>query len=297
MATYKRQKELERLRYQRQQQRRSVEFVQRRGRQQAIAGVSAVIAVIVGLVFLSLQVQSHRQSPVVTGEQVASSPTEPEPGQAPPSVPMPPSTVVPASTGADGQITCQYYDGQPASRPVSGKPATTAAAVPGQVNVTLTINNQPVTIRLETTKAPCTTRSFVFLAQQGFYDNTTCHRMTKGNPAASGQAQGLSVLQCGDPSGSGSGGPGYSFGTENLPTGQTYPAGTLAMAKSASPNSNGSQFFIVYADSALPPDYTVFGQVTSGLPLVAALGQDLAEGSDQAPTPPVALASAKISGA
>jgi peptidyl-prolyl cis-trans isomerase B (cyclophilin B) len=90
---------------------------------------------------------------------------------------------------------------------------------------------------------------------------------------------GLFVLQCGDPSGTGSGGPGYQFGVENLPTGakNPYPAGVLAMANSGSPDSNGSQFFIVYKDSQLGPDYTIFGKITKGLDVVskiAAAGHD-----------------------
>jgi peptidyl-prolyl cis-trans isomerase B (cyclophilin B) len=122
-------------------------------------------------------------------------------------------------------------------------------------------------LTLDAAKAPCTVNSFVSLAKQGFFDKTSCHRLT---------TQGIKVLQCGDPTGSGSGGPGYTFadelrGAQALVTDQklsaqagqtikTYPAGTVAMAN-AGANTNGSQFFLVYADSPLPPAYSVFGTI------------------------------------
>ena len=92
--------------------------------------------------------------------------------------------------------------------------------------------------------APCTVGSFAHLAANGFFDATSCHRLTTSET--------LKVLQCGDPTGSGSGGPGYQFGVENT-EGATYPAGTVAMARGDDPGSNGSQFFIVYGDSNCQP--------------------------------------------
>lgn len=124
-------------------------------------------------------------------------------------------------------------------------------------------------LTLDGAKAPIATASFVMLAKAGYFDNTLCHRLT---------TSGLFVLQCGDPTGAtdkaGSGGPGYSFGPiENPPAtaadGSTvYPVGTLAMANASDPFSNGSQFFIVYKDTTLSPDYTVLGQITSGMDIV-----------------------------
>jgi peptidyl-prolyl cis-trans isomerase B (cyclophilin B) len=108
--------------------------------------------------------------------------------------------------------------------------------------------------------------SFVYLAGQRYFNNTDCHRLT---------TSGIFVLQCGDPTGTGSGGPGYKFNDENL-AGATYPAATLAMAN-AGPNTNGSQFFLVYKDTSLPPSYTPFGTIVSGLGVVqkvAAAGTD-----------------------
>ena len=107
-------------------------------------------------------------------------------------------------------------------------------------------------LTLDGDRTPCTTNSIVSLVEQGFYDDTTCHRMTV--------SEGFQVLQCGDPTGTGSGGPGYGIPAEWDGT-ETYPAGTLAMARAADPNSGGSQFFICFGDTALSPEYTVFGTV------------------------------------
>jgi peptidyl-prolyl cis-trans isomerase B (cyclophilin B) len=123
-----------------------------------------------------------------------------------------------------------------------------------------------ITVRMLTTKAPCTTYSFRFLASQAYYNVTHCHRLT---------LQGIYVLQCGDPTGTGSGGPGYAFNDENL-TGATYPAGTVAMAN-AGPNTNGSQFFFTWKDTKLAPAYTPFGTVIGGMDVlqkIAAAGDD-----------------------
>ncbi|WP_432833487.1 peptidylprolyl isomerase [Dactylosporangium sp. CA-092794] len=140
------------------------------------------------------------------------------------------------------------------------------STVSGRPTATIETNVGPIGVELYADKAPCTVNSFVHLSRDDFYSDTPCHRLT---------TDGLYVLQCGDPSGTGTGTPGYQFGEENLPTAQPgYPRGTLAMAN-AGPGTNGSQFFVVYQDSDIPPDYSVFGQVTSGLDLldrVAAAG-------------------------
>lgn len=113
-------------------------------------------------------------------------------------------------------------------------------------------------ITLDGVNAPQATANLVDLAQKDFYDGTSCHRLT---------TDGLYVLQCGDPSGDGTGGPGYQFGPlENVPEDNIYPAGTIAMARAQAEDSQGSQFFIVYEDTELPaPGYTVLGHVTSGM--------------------------------
>jgi peptidyl-prolyl cis-trans isomerase B (cyclophilin B) len=132
--------------------------------------------------------------------------------------------------------------------------------------------------KLDGTKAACTVNSFGYLAGKNFFDNTKCHRLV---------TQGIKVLQCGDPTGTGSGGPSYGFGNENVPkagaSGQaTYKRGYLAMAHSSMPNSNGSQFFIVYGDSPLPADYTVFGEIIQGMDIVDSVAKAGAAPPDQA---------------
>ncbi|MGN6760268.1 MAG: peptidylprolyl isomerase [Leifsonia sp.] len=127
---------------------------------------------------------------------------------------------------------------------------------------TLTINGIPLGVSLDGAKAPQAVSSTVSLVQKKFYDGLTCHRLTNG---------GFYVLQCGDPQGNGSGGPGYSYGPiENAPKDNVYKAGTIAMARQGdNANSQGSQFFIVYKDTTIQADqaggYTVIGTITSGL--------------------------------
>jgi peptidyl-prolyl cis-trans isomerase B (cyclophilin B) len=140
----------------------------------------------------------------------------------------------------------------------------------GAVQVTLKTNHGDIPMVLDRELAPCTVQSFAFLTRKQYFDDTICHRLTayQTPPFA------LSVLQCGDPLGTGWGDPGYSFRDEldsaqalenwpGFPDGsrKNYPRGTLAMAN-AGPDTNGSQFFLVYEDSRLRPDYTVFGHVT-----------------------------------
>lgn len=134
--------------------------------------------------------------------------------------------------------------------------------------MTIDTNRGTITIDLDAKGAPCTVASFAYLGQRHYFDDTPCHRLT---------TSGIFILQCGDPTGTGTGTPGYSFDDENLDsiTGNSYPKGTVAMAN-AGPDTNGSQFFIVYQDSPLPPAYTPFGSVASGLDIV----RDVAQGGD-----------------
>lgn len=114
----------------------------------------------------------------------------------------------------------------------------------------MTTNQGPVTLTLNRDAAPCTVHSFEALVKQDFFDDTQCHRLVDS---------GIFVLQCGDPTGTGRGGPGYRFADELGDT-RGYPAGTVAMANSGA-DTNGSQFFLVYDGSELPPNYTVFGRM------------------------------------
>jgi peptidylprolyl isomerase len=117
-----------------------------------------------------------------------------------------------------------------------------------------------ISLRLFSNEAPVAANSFAFLASQGFYDDTIIHRIVPGF-----------VIQMGDPTGTGTGGPGYRFDDELASArNRGYTRGTLAMAN-AGPNTNGSQFFICLADVGLPPSYTVFGEVTAGMDVVDAI--------------------------
>ncbi|SEM99369.1 peptidylprolyl isomerase [Cryobacterium luteum] len=179
-----------------------------------------------------------------------------------------------------------YFDGGPgtpaptAAASATPTPAATAAAGENSGDVpastlaegrtwtgTLTLNDIPLSIELDGALAPQAVSSTISLVQGGVYDGLTCHRLT---------VEGIFVLQCGDPAGDGTGGPGYNYGpVENAPADDSYPAGTLAMARSGDNGfSNGSQFFIVYEDSTIPSDsaggYTVLGKITSRLDAVRA---------------------------
>ncbi|MFE1084587.1 peptidylprolyl isomerase [Brevibacterium sediminis] len=176
--------------------------------------------------------------------------------------------------------TCSYpADSQPGAKEVDAPEEKPQAK--GSVDATVATSAGDLAVTLDADRAPCTVNSFLSLAAQKYFDDTECHRLT---------TEGIFVLQCGDPTGTGSGGPGYSFADE-LDGSETYPAGTLAMANSG-PDTNGSQFFVVYDDSSLPPDYTVFGQLdeksTKTVADLAAKGTDSGAG-DGAPKEKVTI--------
>jgi len=166
---------------------------------------------------------------------------------------------------APGTTTCQY--------PVTGDPAKavdppgTGVSDIGTVTMTLSMTDGTVTIVGDRAATPCTLNSFESLAKQNYFNGTACHRLADS---------GMYMVQCGDPTGTGRAGPGYEFADELDPASR-YTAGTVAMANSG-PDTNGSQFFIVYRDSELPPNYTVFGHVDEAslkvIESMAADGQD-----------------------
>ena len=156
-----------------------------------------------------------------------------------------------ASATPTGPVTCTFRVGGTPARPVD-PPDTTGILASGTSRVTLDFGDAQVAIDLDREAAPCAVHSFQSLVAQGFYDNTACHRLSTST---------MFILQCGDPTGTGTGGPGYTFDDE-LDATTGYPAGVVAMARVAGADTNGSQFFFVYADSDLPPDYTVFGRMT-----------------------------------
>jgi cyclophilin family peptidyl-prolyl cis-trans isomerase len=157
-----------------------------------------------------------------------------------------------------GAATCTYPPANNENVKSVGTPPTRVPA--GQpTKATIKTNLGTLELTLDPAAAPCTVNSLAFLVGKGFYNGTSCHRLTT-NPT-------LKVLQCGDPTGTGAGGPSYMFANENT-SGVSYSRGTVAMAN-AGPNTNGSQFFILYDDAPdLQADYPVFGKVTSGMDII-----------------------------
>lgn len=203
-----------------------------------LAGLMVSVALLVGCA-------NQPDGPATTTEQTA------DQASPAPMTPQGGSQGSPNTAGGQdepGQTTTCAYErfGQPA-RPVD-PPDTDQVPASGTATLTINMTEGPVTVTLDRAKAPCTVNSFLGLAKQGYYDDTKCHRLVD---------QGIYVLQCGDPTGTGRGGPGYQFADELTGT-ESYPAGVVAMAN-AGRNTNGSQFFFVWADTQLDPDYTVFG--------------------------------------
>jgi peptidyl-prolyl cis-trans isomerase B (cyclophilin B) len=177
-----------------------------------------------------------------------------------------PSATSSAATVAEPAHHCTY------TSTGGGKPSLPPATPDYTAAYTATINTNlgKIDINLLNSKATCTVNSFVHLAATNFWNNTQCHRLSTSN--------GVYILQCGDPTASanqalscssttlGTGGPGYQFADENL-SGATYKAGTVAMANGG-PNTNGSQFFLVYKNTTEPASYTPFGTITSGLDIL-----------------------------
>jgi peptidyl-prolyl cis-trans isomerase B (cyclophilin B) len=230
----------------------------RRRRMLAIVGgsVAAVVVVVAVVATVILTNQEHKNK---QASATASSSTSGAPANSS-GIPALPAFKSAANLGAN----CQYEPAaEPASKPANLPRQGKVPTDPAQVSVSMVTNQGNVGLLLANNESPCTVNSFVSLAQQKYFDNTKCHRLT-ASPTSS-------VLQCGDPSGDGTGGPGYRFANE-YPTDQyqpddpavhepvVYPRGTLAMAN-AGPNTNGSQFFMVYKDTQLPPEYTVFGKI------------------------------------
>lgn len=188
-----------------------------------------------------------------------------------------PDSTLPVETaptrGPDGLLAGQQLAAGCTAPPPQQTEPKTFPELPDQATAagktfvaTVTTNCGDLTFELDGTKAPQTVASFLHLAREGFWAPSACHRVTGG---------GMFVLQCGDPTGTGSGGPGYTFGIENAPADGQYPAGSLAMARTQDPDSNGGQFFITYEDTTLPTEgggYSIFGTVTQGLDIVQKIG-------------------------
>jgi peptidyl-prolyl cis-trans isomerase B (cyclophilin B) len=170
---------------------------------------------------------------------------------------------------ASGTVSCEWGEGSSANPYLTEVPAPDdVVPASGTAELLVSTSLGDLTLTLDRAATPCAAASLVHLTEQGFFDDTPCHREV--------DSEGLQVLQCGDPTGTGAGGPTYTSPTE-VTGEETYPRGTVAMANSGQ-GFDGSQFFLVWGDSQLPPDYTVVGAVDeAGL---AVLDEVAANGND-----------------
>ncbi len=258
MAGKDRKKQLARQRYERQQQNRAMR--QAKARRMKIIGTIVVVVVLAsGGSALAFAMDGSGKKKDSASSKPSTTPT-----------PAPSVSVKP------GECGYQPLSGQMAQGAKNvGKPPV--KPVKGTYQMAIDTSLGKIVAKLDGTKAKCTVNSFKYLAGKNFFDNTKCHRLV---------TEGIKVLQCGDPTGTGTGGPSYGFGNENVPkadkSGQAdYQRGYIAMAHSSAPNSNGSQFFIVYGKSPLPADYTVFGEITQGMDIVDSVAKAGAAAADQ----------------
>lgn len=241
---------------------------------------------LIALLASTLAACSHKPGPAVPISGATSTPTQaatttPTPTPTPTQSKTPTKVVPSTKTTLAGGFTCNSTTAVGHS-PLAVTPPTKVA--PGKMGqFTLVTNCGNVVIQTDGVHAPVTLTALTALAKAGYFNGTLCHRLT---------TSGLYVLQCGDPTATGSGGPGFAFQDENLPqsVANNYPAGTVAMANSGA-NTNGSQFFLVYADTTLGPNYTIWGKITSGLDMLKAVAAKgvIGGGSDGTPVQTFAI--------
>jgi peptidyl-prolyl cis-trans isomerase B (cyclophilin B) len=274
VPTTKQRRQTARRRLERQLARRAEQARRRRIRTQVLGAVLGVLAVGGGTWLVAAKVHNTPAKPAAQPSASASAtPTS----SAPKAAPIPTATFAKNKRAAvKTSGACRYAEtSQTVASPYTkdvGLPPDPASTPRTAGSLVLTTSQGALTITLDPAKAPCTVQSFSYLAGKKFFDDTYCHRLTT--------SQTLAVLQCGDPSGTGQGGPTYQIKDEGL-KGATYKRGTVAMANSG-PNTNGSQFFLVYRDSQLPPSYTPIGTLTAGLDVldkVAKTGTDNSNGT------------------
>ncbi|MEU1789412.1 peptidylprolyl isomerase [Streptomyces sparsogenes] len=246
VSNEQRRRQLAREKYLRQQQRRETARHKRRRRNVVIASTLAVVLAAGGVV---TAVSALSGGDGKKESDKAAEPTMPTPSPTPTTKAPDPCAKGAKAAGKQKPKTMSWKKEPDVTIDKSATYAMKLETTCGDM-----------TVSMDAAKAPHTVNSFAFLAGKGYFDHTKCHRLTN---------QGIFVLQCGDPKGTGMGGPGYTIPDENLKDsrikGNTYPAGTVAMANQFDPqtnkgkNSGGSQFFLVYKDSQLPPYYTPFG--------------------------------------
>lgn len=262
-----RERDYERRRHQAWQRRQAAKAAERRRRRNTALAAVIVVVVVAGIAVLAFTQLNSSSTPQAAGD-------------------APTSSSASASLPADA---CPAPTSSPSVTPTEGSTAPDASVAQGRAwTGTITTSCGPIGIELEGAQAPKAVASFVSLAEKGFFNGTPCHRLVTA---------GIYVLQCGDPTGTGTDGPGYTFGpVENAPSDNVYPAGTIAMARQGgNGDSQGSQFFLVYKDSTIPSDsaggYTVFGRITSGLDVVERVAEAGVGGgsTDGNPTTPISI--------
>ncbi|MFI6175479.1 peptidylprolyl isomerase [Nonomuraea sp. NPDC051191] len=250
-----RQKQLAREHYERQMQRR-IEREQK-AKRTAIIGSTVGVVVVVGGIVAAVALLGGGDSKTEAAASPSASAPQDTASAAADKGPKP----YDAAAG-----TCDYVK-EAAGGQVKdvGMPPAKVKTEPAKRTMTLDTNLGAIVVELDNAKAPCTTNSLAFLASKKFYDGSKCHRLGSDK---------FPMLQCGDPtakadgkSQDGAGGPGYVMAEENL-QGAAYKRGTVAMAKTSAPGSTGSQFFLVYGDLGLTPDYTPVGTITKGLDIL-----------------------------
>jgi peptidyl-prolyl cis-trans isomerase B (cyclophilin B) len=223
-----------------------------------IAARGAIAAIVVGVVVLPSGCGQIPNPPPAADPQASSAAESRAPSA--------------SRIGSDQGDICEYSLSGDAARPVTPPPAN-GVPTSGTISYVLAMTNGKVAITLDRTKAPCTVNSFVSLADQGYFDNTKCHRLADS---------GIFVLQCGDPTSTGNGGPGYEFANETDGT-ESYTEGVVAMANGG-PGTNGSQFFLVWADSTSldqTPNFTIFGEMNkASRDVVASMAGEGQDGSN-----------------
>lgn len=265
-----RRRQLAREKYERQQQRRYSQRSRARRRNAVIASVIAVVVAAGGTAWATMGLGDSKDDSAAASASASASASATS--KAPD----------PCEKAAAGTVGTKQWKKEPS--------VTIDRTAKYVLDLSTTCGDIP--LNLDAADAPHTVNSFKFLADKGFFDHTKCHRLT---------TSGIYVLQCGDPTGQGSGGPGYTIPDENLKAKSiakgTYPAGTVAMANTGSKHTGGSQFFLVYKDSTLPAQYTPFGTISSAgmkvLLKIAAAGESTGAG-DGAPNATVVINKATV---
>jgi peptidyl-prolyl cis-trans isomerase B (cyclophilin B) len=285
VASSKREKELARQRAARQAARRAERERKRKQRTAIVASVLAV-ALVAGAAVAAALATRGGDDDTLASDPAPTADATAEPTADPTAEPTDEPTAEPTDGATASEGECSYEPGRQPARDIEPPGPDVDTETP--YRAVLVTDQGDIPFDLRTADAPCTVHSFRHLAAEDFLDDTPCHRLTD---------RGIFVLQCGDPSGTGTGGPGYTFADENL-TEATYERGTVAMANSG-PDTNGSQFFLVYEDSSLPPQYTPFGTLSEeGLAVLDAIAAAGAappsESGNTAPNTPVQIQDFRI---